>query len=55
VDPDVFGGELASLLIDQERRAQLAKGANAFAKQYDWQVIGPRLAEMYQREARAGA
>jgi glycosyltransferase involved in cell wall biosynthesis len=48
-DPALFAAEIASLLRDPLRRAELGQRAIAFARRYDRSVVGARLVEMYDR------
>jgi glycosyltransferase involved in cell wall biosynthesis len=49
-DPDALAAELIRLLEDEPRRRQLATRARALAEeQYDWKLIAPRLAAVYER------
>ncbi len=45
---EAFAREISALLRDDERRAALGERARAFARRYDWDVVGPRLAVMYE-------
>lgn len=42
-----FALEIGALLDDGDRRAALSSRARAFARRYDWAVVAPRLAAMY--------
>jgi glycosyltransferase involved in cell wall biosynthesis len=42
---------LGHLLDDAAARSSLADGGQRFARQYDWQELAPRLAEMYSSAA----
>lgn len=44
---EAFAREIGALLRDEERRAALGERAREFARRYDWDVVGPRLAAMY--------
>lgn len=46
-----FGAEIASLLRDEARRVEIGARARAFARRYDWDVVAPQLASMYERAA----
>lgn len=48
---EAFGAEIAALLRDDARREALGARARAFARCYDWSIVGPRLAEMYAQVA----
>lgn len=48
-DPQEFGAALSRLLSDPQARARLADRAQVFAASYDWSVVAPQLAAMYQR------
>ncbi|MDP9226811.1 MAG: glycosyltransferase [Actinomycetota bacterium] len=45
--PQAFADAMASLLDSGSRRAALGVSARAFASRYDWQVVAPKLVEMY--------
>jgi glycosyltransferase involved in cell wall biosynthesis len=49
--PEAFGDAIFELLSDDARRRRLSATARAFAARYDWSVVAPRLAEMYQQAA----
>jgi glycosyltransferase involved in cell wall biosynthesis len=46
-EPDAFAREIVTLLRDDERRAQLARNARAFARRFDWDAIAPRWIDLY--------
>lgn len=48
-EPEAFGVALRELLGDGARRERLRQAGRAFADQYDWSVVGPGLAAMYER------
>jgi phosphatidylinositol alpha-mannosyltransferase len=49
-DPDALATELVRLLEDEPRRRQLSARVRALAEeQYDWKLIAPRLAAVYER------
>jgi phosphatidyl-myo-inositol alpha-mannosyltransferase len=49
-NPDALAAELVRLLEDEPRRRQLAARARALAEErYDWKLIAPRLAAVYER------
>ncbi len=50
---EAFGAEISALLCDEPRRRALGAAGRAFARRYDWSVVGPQLAEMYESMARA--
>jgi glycosyltransferase involved in cell wall biosynthesis len=52
LNAEAFGAEIAALLRDDVRREALGARARAFARRYDWSIVGPRLAEMYAQVAR---
>jgi len=45
--PADFAAAVVSLLRAPERRAALGRAARAFAEQYDWRAIAPRLEALY--------
>jgi glycosyltransferase involved in cell wall biosynthesis len=48
---EAFGAEIAALLRDDARRTVLGEQGRAFARQYDWDAVAPRLAAMYEQVA----
>ena len=48
---EAFGAEIAALLRDDARCTVLGEQGRAFARQYDWDSVAPRLAAMYERVA----
>lgn len=50
---EAFAQEIVALLRDDVRRIALGARGRAFARRYDWDVVGPKLAAMY--ESIAGA
>ncbi len=48
---EAFASEIAALLHDPARREALGERAREFARRYDWSVVGPRLAAMYEEVA----
>jgi len=50
--PEKFAGALSYLLEDEGRRALFKARAREFARAYDWDVLAPRIVEMYERVAR---
>lgn len=50
-----FARELLRILHEPELRARLGERGRAFAREYDWSVVAPRLAEMYESIARSKA
>jgi glycosyltransferase involved in cell wall biosynthesis len=42
-----FAADLVELLADDRRRNELGARARAFARRYDWSVVGPQLAALY--------
>lgn len=52
-EPDALGRELASLLLDADRRACLSARARAFARRFDWSHVAPRWLQMYEGTAAA--
>jgi glycosyltransferase involved in cell wall biosynthesis len=50
--PETFAGALGYLLEDEERRAQYAERGREFARGYDWDVLAPRVVELYEGVAR---
>jgi glycosyltransferase involved in cell wall biosynthesis len=50
---EAFAAEIASLLRDGALREALGARARAFARRYDWSIVGPRLAAMYEEIAGA--
>jgi glycosyltransferase involved in cell wall biosynthesis len=49
--PEPFSEALLELLNDPVRRSHLQQKARAFATRYDWEVVAPRLFDMYQTAA----
>ena len=45
---EAFAREISAQLRDDAGRAALGERARAFARRYDWDVVGPRLAAMYE-------
>jgi glycosyltransferase involved in cell wall biosynthesis len=50
--PEVFATEILTLLRNEARRHEIAERGRAFTRRYDWSVVGPRLAAMYEDVAR---
>lgn len=44
---EAFAAEITALLLNHSRRAALSTKAREFVKRWDWDVVGPQLAEMY--------
>jgi glycosyltransferase involved in cell wall biosynthesis len=47
-----FAAEITALLRNDSRRAELSTKAREYVKRWDWDVVGPQLAEMYASVAR---
>jgi D-inositol-3-phosphate glycosyltransferase len=47
-DPEALCGRLSALIEDEELGERLGQAAFEFAKQYDWEVIAGRIAELYR-------
>ena len=52
ITTDRLADTLASILLDDELRAQLVRGGREFARGYDWSVVAPQIAEMYATAVR---
>jgi glycosyltransferase involved in cell wall biosynthesis len=50
--PDAFAGALSYLLADDSRRARYGERAREFARDYDWDVLAPRVLALYEQVAR---
>lgn len=48
---EAFAAEIVALLRDRVRREALGAAGREFARRYDWSVVGPRLAAMYEKVA----
>ena len=48
---EACGAEIAAVRRDDARREARGARARAFARCYDWSIVGPRLAEMYAQVA----
>lgn len=46
--PDAFAAGLLAVLGDELLRARIREAAPRFAARYDWAVVAPQLADMYQ-------
>jgi glycosyltransferase involved in cell wall biosynthesis len=53
-EPEPFGGALAELLTDPDRRAALRERARAFAENYDLPKVAPQWAATYARVSGRG-
>ena len=51
LDAGAFAAELVLLLRDPARREALGARAREFARRYDWSLVGPQLAAMYDEIA----
>ncbi|MBI5284568.1 MAG: glycosyltransferase [Chloroflexi bacterium] len=49
--PEAFAAEIVALLRDGARRQTLGASGREFARRYDWSVIGPQLAALYEKVA----
>ena len=49
-----FASAITALLRDPERRRQMGARARSFSRRYDWDVVAPELAKMYQWAGREG-
>jgi glycosyltransferase involved in cell wall biosynthesis len=47
--PDAFAADMRRLLHDTALRRELSERGRAFARDFDWSSIAPRLASMYRR------
>jgi sugar transferase (PEP-CTERM/EpsH1 system associated) len=53
--PEVFAGKVLSLLDDEQRRASLGVSGRALVlKQYDWDIVGATLNQIYEDLKHAG-
>ena len=50
--PETFAAEIISLLGDDTHRLEIAERGRAFTRRYDWSIVGPKLAAMYEDIAR---
>ncbi len=48
---EAFAAEIASLLRDDARRVAVGARGRDFARRYDWAMVGPKLAVMYEQIA----
>ena len=51
LNAQAFAAEITALLRDPARREALGVRARAFAQRYDWSLVGPQLAAMYEEIA----
>jgi glycosyltransferase involved in cell wall biosynthesis len=51
LNADAFAVEIIALLRDSARREALGVRAREFARRYDWSLVGPQLAAMYEEIA----
>jgi glycosyltransferase involved in cell wall biosynthesis len=47
IHPEAFARAILSLLREQQRSSELGRRARVFARRYDWDVLAPRIVEMY--------